>query len=72
VSPLRHPRHESQASDLRGTGGHSASILGRAVIGIYAQSMRDPARAARALDLIDAIVLARSYRLAEQLAKIYC
>jgi hypothetical protein len=47
-------------SDLRGTGGHSASVLGRAVIEIYTQSMRDPARAARTLDLIDAMVLPRS------------
>lgn len=59
--------HHSQAGDLRGKGGHAASILGRLVIGIYARETRDPALAARTLNLIDAMVLARSYGLEDQL-----
>ena len=60
--------HHSQARDLRGNGGHAASILGRLVIGIYARETRTPALAARTLNLIDAMVLARSYGLEDQLA----
>jgi hypothetical protein len=60
--------HHSQARDLRGNGGHAASILGRLVIGIYARETRNPALAARTLNLIDAMVLARSYGLEDQLA----
>ena len=62
--------HQSQASDLRGSGAHAASVLGRIVVGIYAQAEQDPALASRTLDLIDAMVLARSYGLEEQLAKL--
>jgi hypothetical protein len=62
--------HQAQASDLAGRGAHAASILGRVVIGIYALAEQDPALAARTLDLIDAMVLARSYGLEEQLAKL--
>ncbi|HET6187417.1 MAG TPA: hypothetical protein VFE59_10490 [Trebonia sp.] len=60
--------HHSQARDLRGNGGHAASILGRLVIRIYARETRNPALAARTLNLIDAMVLARSYGLEDQLA----
>jgi hypothetical protein len=62
--------HASQASDLRGSGGHTANVLGRLVIGIYEQGMRDPQLASRTLDLIDAMVLARTYGLEEHLAKL--
>jgi hypothetical protein len=62
--------HYSQARDLRGNDGHAASILGRLVIGIYARETRNPALAARTLSLIDAMVLARSYGLEDQLAKL--
>ncbi len=60
--------HHSQARDLLGNGGHAASILGRLVIGIYARETRTPALAARTLNLIDAMVLVRSYGLEDQLA----
>lgn len=62
--------HQSQASDLRGSGAHAASVLGRIVVGIYEQAAQDPRLASRILDLIDAMVLARSYGLEEQLAKL--
>ncbi len=62
--------HQSQASDLRGSGAHAASVLGRIVVGIYEQAAQDPQLASRILDLIDAMVLARSYGLEEQLAKL--
>jgi hypothetical protein len=62
--------HQAQASDLRGSGAHAANVLGRAVVGIYAQAAQDPELAFRALNLIDAMVLARSYGLEEQLAKL--
>jgi hypothetical protein len=62
--------HGSQASDLRGSGAHEANILGRLVIGIYAQEMQNPQLSGRALDLIDDMVLARTYGLEEHLAKL--
>jgi hypothetical protein len=62
--------HQSQASDLRTSGAHAASVLGRIVVGIYEQAAQDPQLASRMLDLIDAMVLARSYGLEEQLAKL--
>ena len=62
--------HRSQASDLRGSGAHDANVLGRLVIGIYAQETQNPQLASRALDLIDAMVLARTYGLEEHLAKL--
>lgn len=62
--------HQPQASDLRGSGAHAASVLGRIVVGIYEQAAQDPQLASRTLDLIDAMVLARSYGLEEQLAKL--
>ena len=62
--------HASQASDLRGSGGHAANVLGRLVIGIYERGTRDPQLASRTLDLIDAMVLARTYGLEEHLAKL--
>jgi hypothetical protein len=60
--------HHAQARDLRGNGGHAASVLGRLAIGIYARETRNPALAARTLNLIDTMVLARSYGLEDQLA----
>ncbi len=33
--------HESQASDLRGSAAHAASVLGRIVVGIYAKEAQD-------------------------------
>ena len=62
--------HQAQARDLSGSGAHAAGVLGRAVVGIYAQAAQDPELASRALNLIDAMVLARSYGLEEQLAKL--
>jgi len=62
--------HQSQASDLRSSGAHAASVLGRIVVGIYEQAAQDPQLASRIPDLIDAMVLARSYGLEEQLAKL--
>jgi hypothetical protein len=62
--------HGSQAADLRGHGGHDANVLGRLVIAIYAEVTQDPQLASRALDLIDAMVLARTYGLEEHLAKL--
>jgi hypothetical protein len=62
--------HQSQASDLRGSGAHAAEVLGRIVIGIYAQAEQDLPFASRILNLIDAMVFARSYGLEEQLAKL--
>ena len=62
--------HQSQASDLRGSGAHTASILGRIVIGIYAKAQQDPQLASWTLNLIDAMVLARGYGLEEQLARL--
>jgi hypothetical protein len=48
--------HHSQARDLRGYGGHAASVLGRLASGIYARETRNPALAALTLNLIDAMV----------------
>ncbi len=62
--------HEPQASDLRGNGAHKASVLGRLVIAIYAEVTQDPELSARALNLIDAMVLARAYGLEALLAKL--
>jgi hypothetical protein len=62
--------HGSQAADLRGHGGYDANVLGRLVIAIYAEVTQDPQLASRALDLIDAMVLARTYGLEEHLAKL--
>jgi hypothetical protein len=62
--------HGSQASDLRGSGGHAANVLGRLVIGIYEREIRDAQVASRVLDLIDAMVLARTYGLEGHLAKL--
>jgi hypothetical protein len=62
--------HGPQASDLRGSGGHAANVLGRLVIGIYERETRDPQLASRVLDLIDAMVLSRTYGLEEHLAKL--
>jgi len=62
--------HQSQASDLRGSGAHAANVLGRIVVGIYGQAEQDPQLASRILNLIDAMVVARSYGLEEQLAKL--
>jgi hypothetical protein len=59
--------HPLQARDFRGNGAHAASVLGRLVIGIYARETRHAALAARTLNLIDAMVLARSYGLEDQL-----
>ena len=62
--------HQSQASDLRGSGAHSASVLGRIVVGIYAQESQDSPLSIQTLNLIDDMVLARSYGLEEQLARL--
>lgn len=62
--------HGSQASDLRGNGGHAANVLGRLVIGIYGLQTQEPKLASRILDLIDAMVLARTYGLEEILEKL--
>ena len=62
--------HGSQASDLRGSGAHDANVLGRLVIRLYAQETQNPQLASRALDLIDDMVLARTYGLEEHLAKL--
>jgi hypothetical protein len=62
--------HQSQASDLRGSGAHAASVLGRTVVGIYVRETQNPQLASRTLNLIDSMVLARSYGLEEQLAKL--
>ena len=62
--------HGSQASDLRGSGAHDANVLGRLVIAIYAEVRQDPQLVSRTLDLIDAMVLARTYGLEEHLAKL--
>jgi hypothetical protein len=62
--------HQSQASDLRGSGAHSASVLGRIVVGIYAQETQDSPLSIQTLNLIDDMVLARSYGLEEQLARL--
>ena len=40
------------------------------MIAIYAEVTQDPQLASRALDLIDAMVLARTYGLEEHLAKL--
>ena len=50
-------------------GAHAASVLGRIAVGIYAQEQGSPARLPGP-HLIDAMVLARSYGLEEQLAKL--
>jgi hypothetical protein len=60
----------SQARDLRGRGAHDANVLGRLVIRIYAQEAQNPQLARRALDLIDDMVLARTYGLEEHLEKL--
>jgi hypothetical protein len=62
--------HGSQASDLRGSGARDANVLGRLVIRLYAQETQNPQIAPRALDLIDDMVLARTYGLEEHLAKL--
>jgi hypothetical protein len=62
--------HGSQASDPYGRGAHDANVLGRLVIAIYAEVRQDSQLASRTLDLIDAMVLARTYGLEEHLAKL--
>jgi hypothetical protein len=62
--------HQTQASDLSGNGAHAASILGRIVVGIYAQETQNSPLASRTPNLIDAMVLARSYGLEEQLERL--
>ena len=39
--------HQSQASDLRSSGAHAASVLGRIVVGTYEQAAQDPRLASR-------------------------
>jgi hypothetical protein len=62
--------HQSQARDLSGHGGYAAKTLGRIVVGIYAQVPPDSPLSARTLNLIDAMVLARSYELEGQLERL--
>ncbi len=62
--------HQSQARDLSGHGGYTAKTLGRIVVGIYAQVPPDSPLSARTLNLIDAMVLARSYDLEGQLERL--
>ena len=64
--------HASQASNPSGHGFRDASVLGRLVIGIYDQEHdpQDSPLASRALDLIDAMILARTYELEERLAEL--
>lgn len=53
--------HVGEANNPSGHGFHDASVLGRLVIGIYDQEPHDSPLASRALDLIDAMILARTY-----------
>jgi hypothetical protein len=62
--------HASQASNPSTHGFHDASVLGRLVISIYDQEPPDSPLASRALNLIDAMVLARTYGLEERLAQL--
>ena len=66
--------HASQAANLSGHGFHDAMVLGRLVISIYDSSYRPETPtsplASRALDLIDAMILARTYELEERLAQL--
>jgi hypothetical protein len=66
--------HTSQASNPSGHGFHDARILGRLVISIYdtTYSQESPSSplASRALNLIDAMILARTYELEERLAQL--
>lgn len=62
--------HASQASNPSGHGFHDASVLGRLVISIYDQEPPASELAARALNLIDAMILARTYGLEERMAQL--
>jgi hypothetical protein len=62
--------HASQASNPSGHGFHDASVLGRLVISIYDQEPPASPLASRALNLIDAMILARTYGLEERMAQL--
>ena len=62
--------HGQQAGDFHSHGFHDASVLGRLVINIYDQEPPTSSLSSRALDLIDAMILARTYGLEERLAQL--
>jgi hypothetical protein len=62
--------HASQAGNPSGHGFHDASVLGRLVISIYDREPPDSPFASRALNLIDAMILARTYGLEERMAQL--
>ena len=62
--------HASQANNPSGHGFHDASVLGRLVISIYDQEPPASQLASRALNLIDAMILARTYGLEERMAQL--
>jgi hypothetical protein len=62
--------HASQASNPSTHGFRDASVLGRLVISIYDQEPPASQLASRALNLIDAMILARTYGLEELMAQL--
>jgi hypothetical protein len=62
--------HASQAGNPSGHGFHDASVLGRLVISIYDREPPASQLASRALNLIDAMILARTYGLEERMAQL--
>ncbi len=62
--------HASQAGNPSTHGFHDASVLGRLVISIYDQEPLASQLASRALNLIDAMILARTYGLEERMAQL--
>ena len=62
--------YSGQAGDPSSRGFHDANVLGRLVITIYEQEHDDPQLASRALDLIDAMILARTYGLEELMTRL--
>jgi hypothetical protein len=62
--------HASQAGNPSTHGFRDASVLGRLVISIYDQEPLTSQLASRALNLIDAMILARTYGLEERMAQL--
>lgn len=55
------------ASDISTAAAYQATVLGKLVVGVYAKNLGDTGKAERALDLIDAGVLAHAYGIEEHL-----
>ena len=62
--------HGPQSGDLRTHAYHDVGIIGRLVLNIYDQEPPASKLARRALDLIDEMIMARTYGLEERMARL--